>query len=83
MVSENLMQWQLPLVEPVLLRAHDADSFATFIPGDFTDVDKEAIEVPVMFQSDVSMSAKVSQKRRKERISKARNTCTVQFLHPI
>ncbi len=58
-VSENLMNWQLSLVEPVLLRVHDSNSFATFIPGDFTDVDKEAVNVPVMYLNEVAVSTKV------------------------
>ncbi len=35
-----------------------SDSIATFIPGDFTDVDREAVEVPVMFENNVEVSTK-------------------------
>ncbi len=58
-LSSNLMYWQLELVEPLLVRTHDSQSFGTFIASDFTDVDKEAIQLPVMYQSDVALSVKV------------------------
>ncbi len=58
--SNNLMAWQRSLYEPVILAVHESNSFSSFIPGDFTDVQKEAIAAPVGVESAVVVSVKVN-----------------------
>jgi len=61
-VHHNLPEEQRSLVEPVLARVHDRQSFASFFPSDaFVDADQQPFNVPIMLESGVAVSAKVTE----------------------